>query len=139
MVSVLVMLSGMIFTGKSMQIYEDDRRPFASCQLDLETQAMKTSNENLLSWQACERTDMHTCTHADIDTDTQIIHSPAESFDKCQFHMLKVKNEITVMNIHLGTPQLLWQRSSHQYEALHTYFRLINLQVLYRGIYARAH
>lgn len=59
MVGVLVMLSGMIFTGESMQIYGDDNQSFESWQLDLETQAMKTSNENLVSWQACAHTDMH--------------------------------------------------------------------------------
>lgn len=72
MIAAFVMLSGMMFTGESMQIYGGDNRSFESCRLDLETQAMKTSNENLLSWQC-------TCTHADMDTDTQIIHNPPES------------------------------------------------------------
>ncbi len=69
MIGAFVMLSGMIFSGESMQIYGDDNRSFESCQLDLETQAMKTSNENLLSWQACVHTDVltrgyrHTHTH----------------------------------------------------------------------------
>lgn len=60
MIGAFVMLSGMIFTGENMQIYGDDNRSFESCQLDLETQATKTSNENLLSWQACVHTDTHT-------------------------------------------------------------------------------
>lgn len=72
MADVFVMLSGMIFTGESMQIYGDDNRSFESCQLDLETQAMKTSNENLLSWQACVHTDMRTCRYRH----TQIIQNP---------------------------------------------------------------
>lgn len=74
MTDVFVMLSGMIFTGESMQIYEDDNRSFESCQLDLETQAMKTSNENLLSWQAFVHTDMHTCRYR--HRHTQIIQNP---------------------------------------------------------------
>lgn len=69
MIGAFVMLSGMMFTGESMQIYGDDNRSFESCQLDLETQAMKTSNENLLSWQACVHTDMHTRRHEHRHTD----------------------------------------------------------------------
>lgn len=65
MIGAFVMLSGMIFTGENMQIYEDDNMSFESCQLDLETRAMKTSNENLLSWHACVHTDMQIQTHTD--------------------------------------------------------------------------
>lgn len=43
----------MIFTSESMQNDGADNCPFESRQLDLETRAMKTSNENLLSWCAC--------------------------------------------------------------------------------------
>lgn len=35
--AAFVMLSGMMLTGESMQIYGDDNRSFESCQLDLET------------------------------------------------------------------------------------------------------
>lgn len=77
MIGAFVTLSGMIFTGKSMQIYGDDNTSFESCQHDLESQAMKTSNENLLSWQACVHTDMHTRTYR--HRHTQIIHNPPES------------------------------------------------------------
>lgn len=77
MIGAFVMLSGMMFTGETMQIYRGDNRPFESCQLDLETQAMKTSNENLLSWQACVYTDMHTRRYR--HRRTQIIHNPPES------------------------------------------------------------
>lgn len=77
MTGVFVMLNGMILTSKSMQNYGAHNRPFESCQLDLETRAMKTSNENLLSWQACLRTDMHTCKYR--HRHTQIIHNPPES------------------------------------------------------------
>ncbi len=54
------MLSEVTSTGEGMQIYGDENRSFESCRLDLETQAMKTSNENLLSWQACVHTDIRT-------------------------------------------------------------------------------
>lgn len=62
------MLSGTIFTGESMQIYRNDNQSFQSCQLGLETQPMKTRNENVVSWQGCVHTDMHTCRYTDTDT-----------------------------------------------------------------------
>lgn len=73
MTAAFVMLSGTMFTGESMQIYGDDNRSFESCRLDLETQAMTTSSENLVSWQA----DVHTRRHG--GGRAQIIHNPPES------------------------------------------------------------
>lgn len=113
-----VMLSGMIFTSESMQIYVDDNRSFESCQLDLETEAMKTSNENLLSWQACVHADMHTRRYRHRHTDYS--QSPWECLDKWHFHMLKVNNEIAVVSINLGTLQLLRYKGSRQYKTLLT-------------------
>lgn len=76
MMAAFVMLSGMMLTGGSMQIYGDDNRSFESCQFDLESQAMKTSMK-IYSWQACVRADMHTRTWT--QTHTQIIHNPPQS------------------------------------------------------------
>ena len=72
MIGAFVTLSGAIFTGASMQIYGDDNTSFESCQRDLESQAMKTANENLLSWQACVHTDM---AHAHVWTQTHTDYS----------------------------------------------------------------
>lgn len=69
MTAAFVMLSGTMFTGESMQIYGDDNRSFESCRLDLETQAMTTSSENLVSWQAGVHT--QACTHADTAADAR--------------------------------------------------------------------
>lgn len=71
MMAAFVMLSGMMLTGESMQIYGDDNRSFESCQLDLETQAMKTSNENLLLASMRPRR----YAHADMDTDAHTDYS----------------------------------------------------------------
>lgn len=77
MIGAFRKLSGMLSTGESMQIYGDADMSFESCQLDLETQAMKTSNENLHSWQACVHTDMHA--HRYRHRHTEIIPNPSES------------------------------------------------------------
>lgn len=101
---------------------------FESCQLDFETEAVKTSNENLLSWQACLRTDTHTCRYGLTRTHTgarSIAHtdysqSPWECLDKWHFHMLKVTNEIGLVSIYLDTARLWWRGGSHRYETLVT-------------------
>lgn len=73
----------MISTRGSLQNYGADNHSFESCQLDLETEAMKTSNENLLSWQARLHTDAHTCKyrHRLFTTPPQV------HLDKWYFHM----------------------------------------------------
>lgn len=93
-IGTFVMLSGMMSTGESMQIYGDDNRSFESCQLDLETQAMKKNPPTkiyFLGKLVCMYT--RTCTHAGRETHTHTcrLHtqSPRERFRQMAFSHVK--------------------------------------------------
>lgn len=104
-IGAFVMLSGMMSTGESMQIYGNDNRSFESCQLDLETQAMKKKNPPMKIYFLGKLVYTETCTHAGRETRTHAdyTHNPPESaLDKWHFHMLKVTSEIAVVSINLG-------------------------------------
>lgn len=98
------MCSGMVSTGESMQIYGDDNLSFESCQLDLETQATKTSYQNLLSWQAC----VHRHTH------TWIIHNPPWVLRQMAFSHVKGQNWNGWCEHKFGYSSFYGRKGSHQ-------------------------
>lgn len=78
---------------------------------------MKTSNENLLSWQAC----VHRYAQTHIDTDTHRLFTiPLRALRQMAFSHVKGHKWNSLVSINLDPLQLQWQREVHQYETLQT-------------------